>query len=97
MIFSQRQALPLCQRMHYLGTGIAQVLDGERHSTLHAIQVVVNTQALQYKQRSRHTTKSQLRREVLLKELLNQFNALLRLLHVQQRLVSFWFYQLTHL
>ena len=61
IVFCQRQTLPFGQRVHHFGTGITQILDGEGHSALHTIQIVVNTQALQHKQWSSHTTQPQLR------------------------------------
>ena len=97
LVFGQRQALPFSQRVNDLSTSIAQVLDGERHCTLHTIQVVVDAQSLQYEEWSRHTTQTQLGRQVLLKELLNHLNTLLCLLSTEQGLVVDWFDQLTHL
>ena len=42
LVFCQRQTLPFCQRMHHLCTGIAQILNRERHCALHTIQVIVD-------------------------------------------------------
>ena len=84
LILCQRQTLPLGQRVYHLCLGIAQVLDGKGHGTLHAIQVVIDAKTFQHKQRSRHAAKPQLRRDVLLEKLLNQLNALLRLFRVKQ-------------
>ena len=89
LIFGQREPLPFGQRVHHFGTGIAQVFDGERYGALHTVQVVVDAKALQHKQRSCYTAQAQLGGEVLLEKLLNQFNALLRLLHVEQGFIVF--------
>ena len=97
LVLRQRQTLPLRQRVNHLGTGVAQILDGERDGTLHPVQVVVDAQTLQHEQRRRHTAQTQLRGQVLLEKLLNQFNTLLRLLHVQQTGIFLRFNQLTHL
>ena len=95
-IFGQRQTLPLRKRMHHFGLRIAQVFYREGHSTLHTIQVVVDTHSLQYKQRCRDTAQTQFRRKVHLKEVLNLFNAKLRLLQIEQGSIALRFYQVTH-
>ena len=76
--------------MNHLCLGVAQILDGERDGTLHTVQIVVDTQAFQYEKRGSNATQTQLCREVLLKEVLNQFDTLLRLLHVEQRFILDW-------
>ena len=43
LILGKRQTLPFGQRMNDLGLCIAEILDGERHRTLHAIQVIIDT------------------------------------------------------
>ena len=91
LILCQRQTLPLGQRMNHLSTGFAQILDRERHSALHTVQVVVDTQSLQHEERCRHTTQTQFRRQVLLEEFLNQFNTLFRLSRVEQTLIVYGF------
>ena len=58
LILSQRHSLPLGQRVYHLGLGLAHILDGERNGALGAAQIVVHTQALEYKQRCCHTTKA---------------------------------------
>ena len=83
--------------MHHLCLGIAQIFDGEGHSAFHTIQVVVDTQSLQYKQGGCHTTQPQFCREVLLKELLNEFDTLLCLLRIEQRFIFYRFDYLSHL
>ena len=75
--------------MHHLGTSIAQVLDGECYGTLHTIQVIVNTQTLKYKQRSRHAAQAELRRQVLLEEFFNQFDTLFRLFRIYQTFIVY--------
>ena len=96
LVLSQRQSLPLRQGVNHLGLRIAQVLDGKRHGAFHTVQIVVDTQSLQHKQGSRHTTQAQFRGDILLEKLFNQFNTLLRLFHVEQGYVIDGFYQLTH-
>ena len=85
IVFSQCQPFPFGQRMNHLGLLVSQILNRKGHRTLHAIQVIIDAKAFQHEQRSRHTTQPQLRTQVLLEEFLNQFNALLRLFHVQFR------------
>ena len=97
LILSQRKTLPLGQRVNHLSLRISQILDGERHSTLHTVQVVVDTQSLQHEQRSRHTTQPQLCGEVLLKEFLDEFDTLLRLLRIEQRFIFHRFDYLSHI
>ena len=82
--------------MHHLCLSVAKVLDGEGDGTLNTVQVVVDAQSLQYKQRSRDTTQTQLRREVLLKEVFNQFDTLLSLLCIEQCIVVQGFNYLSH-
>jgi hypothetical protein len=79
-----------------LSLGIAQVLDGKGDGTLHAIQVVVDAQSLQDEEGCCDTTQTQLRREVLLKEILDEFDALLRLLRIEQRIIVQGFDDLSH-
>ena len=97
LILCQRESLPLGQRVHHLSLGIAQILDGEGDGTFHTIQVVVDTKSFQHEQGSRHTSQSQLCREVLLEEILNQFDTLLRLLGVKQRFIHHRFNYLSHI
>lgn len=87
MVFGQRESLPFSQRMNNFCLGVTQVLDGERHRALHAIEVIVDAQALHHKQRCRHTRQTQFGCQILLKEILDQLNALLRLMLVKQGLV----------
>ena len=96
LILGQRQSLPLGQRVNHLGTGIAQILDGEGDSTLHAIQIVVDAQPLQHKEGGRHTTQTQFSAEVSLKKLFYQFDTLLRLTHVEQALIAYRLNNLAH-
>ena len=97
LLLGQRQSLPLRQRVHHLGTLLAHILDGECHGTLHTVQVVVDAKALQHEQRSRHTAQSQLRRQVLLKKLLDLLNSMFRLSHVQHGLIVFRLNHFTHI
>ena len=97
LILRQRESLPLGQRVNHLSLRISQILDGEGHSTLHTVQVVIDTQSLQNEQRSRHATQPQFGREVLLKELLDEFNTLFRLLHIEQRFIFYRFDDLSHI
>ena len=97
LVLCQRETLPFSQRVHHLGLGVAQILDGETHRSLHTIQVVINAQSLQHEERCRHAAQPQLRRKVLLKEILDQFDTLLRLFCVEQRLVHHGLNDLSHI
>jgi hypothetical protein len=82
--------------MNHLSLLISQILNGEGHWTFHPIQVIVDTQAFQHEQWSCDSAQPEFRAQVLLKELLNQLDALLRLFHVQFRLVVHGLQYLTH-
>ena len=97
LILSQRKTLPLGQRVNHLSLRITQILDGECHSTLHTVQVVVDTQSFQHEQGCRHTTQSQFCGEVLLEELLDKFDALFCLSRIKQRIVMYRFDYLSHM
>ena len=97
LILSQREPLPLGQRVHHLGLSVAEILDGECHCPLNTVQVIVDAQPLQHEERRRHATQPEFRRQVLLEELLNQLDALLRLPHVEQRFIVYRFDNLSHI
>ena len=96
IVFGEGEALPLGQRVHHFGPGIAQILDGEIHSALFAAEVVVDAQTAQHKQRSRDATKPKGGRKVVGKELFNDFNALLGGVHVEQRTIVTEGNEITH-
>ena len=73
--------------MNHLRLGVAQVFDGERHSALHAVEVVVDTQSLEHEQGGGDTPQTQLGAKVLLEKVLDEFNALLCLFGVEQGLI----------
>jgi hypothetical protein len=75
---------------------VAKVFDRESNGAFHTVKVIIDAEALKHKERSSNTTETKLCTDVLLKELLDKFDTLFRLLHVKQRLVSCWFYQFTH-
>ena len=52
VIFGQGQAFPFCQRVYHLCLCIAQILYGERHGALHAVEVIVYAETFQHKQGS---------------------------------------------
>ena len=83
--------------MHHLGLGVAQILDGEAHGALHTIQIVVDTQSLQHEKGCRYSAQPQFCGKVLLKEILDQFDTLLRLFHVEQRFVHHRLNDLSHI
>ena len=83
--------------MHHFGLSISQIFDGKSHGTLHAVQVIIDAQPLQHKERGRHTAQPQFGGKVLLKEILNQLNALLRAAHVEQGMITFGLNQFTHI
>ena len=96
LIFCQGQALPFSQRVNHLSLCITQILDRESHRALHSIQVVIDTQTLQYEERGGDTAQAQLCGQVLLEELFYHFDTHFGLAHIQQRLIPFGFYQITH-
>ena len=59
-IFCQGQALPFSQRVNHLSLCITQILDRESYRALHSIQVVIDTQTLQYEERGGDTAQAQL-------------------------------------
>ena len=60
LIFCQGQALPFSQRVNHLSLCITQILDRESYRALHSIQVVIDTQTLQYEERGGDTAQAQL-------------------------------------
>ena len=95
-VFCQGQTFPLRQGVNHFGLCIAQILDRERNGTFHPVQVVVYTHSFQYEQGSRHTAEAEFRRQVLLEKVLYLFDTQLGLFQVEQRLIVFRFYQITH-
>ena len=59
VVLGQRETLPFGQRVHHLGLGVTQVLDGECHGSLHSVEVVVDAETFQHKQRRRDTRQPQ--------------------------------------
>ena len=96
LIFCQGQALPFSQRVNHLSFCITQILDRESYRALHSIQVIIDTQTLQYEERGGDTAQAQLCGQVLLEELFYHFDTHFGLAHIQQRLIPFGFYQITH-
>ena len=96
LVFSQREPLPLGQRVHHFGFGVAQVEDGERHGALGAVQVVVDAQSFEHKERCSNPLQPQFGREVLLKEVLDQLDAMFGLTAVKYTLVFFIDDKFTH-
>ncbi len=96
-VFSQSQSFPFRQRVYHLSLSVAKVFYRERHRTLHAIQVVVDTQTLHHEQRSRDTLQSKLCRKVLLEEVLYLLYAQLGLTSVEQRFVTIRFNNVAHI
>ena len=96
LILSEGKALPLSQGVNHLSLGIAQVLNRETHWALYAIEVVVDAETLQYKERGCYTTEAKFCTQVLLEKLFYQFDTHFGLAHIQQRLVPFGFNQFAH-
>ena len=96
LILGKRQSLPFGKRMNHLSLGITQILDRETYRALYAVQVIIDTQTLQYEERSGNATQTELGAQVLLEEFFYHFNTHFGLAHIQQRLVPFRFYQIAH-
>ncbi len=58
VVFCQCESFPLCQRVHDLSLRFAHVLDRKSHRTLHTVEVIVDTQPLQDKERSGDTAQA---------------------------------------
>ena len=95
-ILRQGEPLPFGQRVYHLGLYVAEVEYGEGDGALHAVEVVVHTQALQHEEGCCDALQPQFGAQVLLEEVFNQFDALLRLTLIEQSLVSCRFNQFTH-
>ena len=96
IVLGERESLPFSKRVHHLGLGIAKVFDGERHCTLHAVEIVVDTESLKHEQWCCHSAKTEFSREILLEELLYLLDAMLGLYHIEQGLVTLRFDKFTH-
>ena len=96
LVLGEGESLPLGEGVNHLGLGITQILDRESYRALHTIQVVIDTQALHHEKRGCYTAQAQLCGKVLLEELLYHLDTHFGLAHIQQRLVTFRFYQFTH-
>ena len=64
-------ALPLGKGLHDLGFLVADLLDGEFHLALHAVQIVVDAAALLHDKRCGHTVKGQCEAQRLLEQILD--------------------------
>ena len=96
IIFGKGKSLPLGKRVHHLCLSFPQVLDRKTYRALHAVQIIIDSKSLQYKERSSNAAKAKLCTQILLKEFLYQFDTHFGLAHIQQRLVPFRFYQFAH-
>ncbi len=90
-ILRQSQSFPLGERMHDLCLRLPQLLDRKGDRTFHAVQVIVDTQSLQDKERGGYTTKAKFCGKVLLKKLLDQLDTHFCLAHIKQSLISYRF------
>ena len=87
VILGKGQALPLGQRVHHFGACVAEVFDREIHSAFFTAEVVIDAQTAQHKQRGGDATEAQCRGKIVGKKLFDNFNALLRGVHVEQRAI----------
>ena len=95
LIFLQRQALPLGQRMHHLGVG-TNIGDVEGNGALDTVEVIVQTRILINEQGSRHPAQIQCLTEVDLEIALDELNGALHFVHGKRRFVPFRNNDLTH-
>ena len=96
LILGKRKTLPFSQRVNHLGLGIAQILDWECYRALHAVQIIIDTQALHHEEWGCYTAQAQLGGQVLLEELFYHFDTHFGLAHIQLRLITLRFYQFAH-
>ena len=83
--------------MDHLGHGIVHVLDREADGALHAVQVVVDAKPAKHEKRRRDATQTQLVAEAAQEYVLYILDSLLRLVQIQQRLISFRFQKFAHI
>ena len=96
LVFGQRYALPFCQTVHHFGHGLVHVLDGERHGTFNAAEVIVEAQSSEYEERGCYSAQSQFGTEAAQKEILYFFYGKFCLLQIQQGTIVCWFYEFAH-
>ena len=96
-VVGKSQTLPFSKRMHHLCLLVAEVFDGERNGTLHAVKVVVDAETLQNEEGSGDAAQMQLSGKVLLEEVFYQFDALLGLVYVKQGGVMFGINKCAHI
>ena len=97
LVVGKSQTLPFSKRMHHLRLLVAEVFDGERNRTLHAVKVVVDAETLQNEEGSSDAAQMQLSGKVLLEEVFYQFDALLGLVYVEQGGVMFGINKCAHI
>ena len=61
VIVGKRHSFPFCKRVYHFGLLVPQVLDRERHGTLHSVQVVVYTHTLKNEQWGCYAAESEFR------------------------------------
>ncbi len=88
---AQLEAFPFCQGMHDFGPGLLHGQYLERDRALDAVEVVVDTGALQDKQRGGDPAQVEFKGEVVLKMPLYLADGVLGLQLVKQRLISWWY------
>ena len=93
VVRTQLGTFPLCQRVHHLGRAVVHRLDGERHGTLHSIEVVVKASAGEHKQRCCHAAQIQRPRKLLLKSVFDILDGHLGGFWQQLSGVLFWDYK----
>ena len=76
-VSSQLHALPLGQRVNYLGASVAHVFDGERYGALHAVEVVVQARIGKDEERRRDASEAEGLGEFGLEGLLEQLDGVL--------------------
>ena len=95
-IFRKSEPLPFRKAVDHLGAAVAHVADGEGHSPLDTVEIIVDPESLKDEKRCGYSPESQLGREVHLKEILNFLDGCLRLVAVKQRSIAAWYDESVH-
>ena len=105
LIVGQSDSLPLGQTVYHLGYSLVHILDRETDRALHTVQVIIQSQPAQHKQRCSHPAQTEFgaqstQKKVLYIGLFLQFCLLdgqFGLLQIQQGTIALRFHQFTHL
>ena len=96
VVFGEGEAFPFGEGVDDFCLPVAQILDWERDGAFAPAEVIVDAHSLQHKEGGGYPPESEFGGEVELEELFDSFDAQFGLWQVEQRLVSFRLYQVTH-